>query len=146
MIAIGCDHGGYDLKNILIEHLQQKGLEFHDYGCYSKESVDYPDYAKVVCEAIINGECDKGVLICSTGIGISISANKVNGIRCALVHDLLSAKLTRAHNDSNVLAMGAFIVAPEMAKNILDTWLSTEFEGGRHQRRVDKISALETNE
>lgn len=145
MIAIGSDHGGFELKNIIIEHLQSKGLEVKDFGSYSKESVDYPDYAEKVAVAVAEGKCEKGIVICSTGIGVSITANKVKGVRCALVHDLLSARLTREHNDSNVLAMGAFIVAPELARKITDTWLSAEFTGGRHQRRVDKIMKIEKN-
>lgn len=145
MIALGCDHGGFDLKNIIIEHLKEQGIEIKDFGCYSKESVDYPDYAKAVALAVSSGQCEKGIVVCSTGIGVSIAANKVKGIRCALVHDLLSAKLTREHNDSNVLAMGAFIVAPEMAKKITDTWLTAQFQGGRHVRRVGKIEQIEND-
>ncbi len=143
MIAIGSDHGGFDLKNIIIEHLKSCGVEVEDFGCYSKESVDYPDFAKAVAVAVSKGQYEKGIVICSTGIGVSIAANKVAGIRCALVHDLLSASLTKRHNDSNVLAMGAFIVGPELAKKITDTWLGATFEGGRHQRRIDKITDIE---
>jgi len=145
MIAIGSDHGGYDLKNVLIEHLKSQGIEVKDFGCFSKESVDYPDYAKAVALAVASGDYEKGIVLCSTGIGVSITANKVKGIRCALVHDLLSARLTREHNDSNVLAMGGFIVAPEMAKKITDTWLAAKFQGGRHARRVDKINAMDND-
>lgn len=146
MIAIGCDHGGFDLKNSIIKHLEQQNIEVKDFGCYSLQSVDYPDFAQAVAKSVAIGECVKGIVICSTGIGVSIAANKVKGIRCALVHDLLSARLTREHNDSNVLAMGAFIVAPETAKQITDIWLNTEFSGGeRHLRRVGKITKIESD-
>jgi len=146
MIAIGCDHGGFDLKNSIIKHLEEQNIEVKDFGCYDLQSVDYPDFAVAVAKSVANGECEKGIVICSTGIGVSIAANKVKGIRCALVHDLLSARLTREHNDSNVLAMGAFIVAPETAKQITDIWLNTEFSGGeRHLRRVGKITKIESD-
>lgn len=146
MIAIGCDHGGFDLKKSIIKHLEEQNIEVKDFGCYSLESVDYPDFAVAVAKSVAIGECEKGIVICSTGIGVSIAANKVKGIRCALVHDLLSARLTREHNDSNVLAMGAFVVAPETAKQITDIWLNTKFSGGeRHLRRVDKITKIESD-
>lgn len=146
MIAIGCDHGGFDLKNTIIKHLEEQNIEVKDFGCYSLESVDYPDFAVAVAKSVANGECEKGIVICSTGIGVSIAANKIKGIRCALVNDLLSARLTREHNDSNVLAMGAFVVAPETAKQITDIWINTEFSGGeRHLRRVGKITKIESD-
>lgn len=143
MIAIACDHGGYNLKEVVKAHLTEKGYEVRDFGTNSKDSCDYPDYAAPAAKAVASGECEKGILICTTGIGVSIVANKVDGIRCALCSDSLSAELTRKHNNTNVLAMGAGIVGENLALNIVDTWLTTEFEGGRHQRRVDKIMALE---
>ena len=139
MIAIGCDHGGYELKQKILAHLRQRGLEYRDFGCDSTASVDYPVYGKAVAHAVASGECEKGIVICSTGIGISIAANKVKGIRCALCTDSLQAEMTRRHNDANMIAFGARYTTDYMAKQMLDTFLSTEFEGGRHQRRVDKI-------
>ena len=140
MIAIGSDHGGFALKELVIKHLQEKGVEVKDCGCYDKSSVDYPVYGKAVAQSVVDGECDKGIVICTTGIGISITANKFKGIRCALCADTLSAQLTRLHNDANVLAMGAGIVGPNLAINIVDTFLGTEFSGEeRHQRRIDQI-------
>lgn len=143
MIAIACDHGGYALKEKVKKHLTDAGYEVADFGTNSLDSCDYPDYAAPAAKAVAAGECEKGVLICTTGIGVSIVANKVNGVRCALCSDPLSAEMTRRHNDTNMLAMGAGIVGENLALKIVDTWLSTEFEGGRHQRRVDKIMALE---
>jgi ribose 5-phosphate isomerase B len=138
-IAIGSDHGGFSLKEEIKTVLDELGHEYADFGCNSEESVDYPDFAVPVSEKVARGEFERGILICGTGIGMSITANKVKGIRCALVHDLFSAQATRAHNDSNVLAMGERIIGPGVAKEIVRIWLTTEFEGGRHQRRVDKI-------
>jgi ribose 5-phosphate isomerase B len=143
MIAIACDHGGYALKETVKQHLKDKGYEVKDFGTNSLDSCDYPDYAAPAAQAVASGECEKGIVICTTGIGVSIVANKVKGIRCALCADSLSASLTRRHNDTNMLAMGAGIIGQNLALEIVDTWLTTEFEGGRHQRRVDKITALE---
>lgn len=140
MIAIGCDHGGYELKEKVICHLEEKGIEFRDMGCHDKKSVDYPVYARMVADAVAEGSCESGILICTTGIGISIAANKVRGIRCALCSDTLSAKLTRLHNDANILAMGAGIVGENLALEIVDTFLGTPFSGEeRHRRRVELI-------
>ncbi len=142
-IAIGCDHGGFDLKKRVIEHLEKNGHEVIDFGCDSKESVDYPEFGHKVGHAVVDGEAEKGIVICSTGIGISISANKVPGVRAALCCNDYMAKMTRLHNDSNVLAMGASIVGPGMALSMVDTFLSTEFsEGERHVRRIKKIEAV----
>lgn len=143
-IAIGCDHGALDLKNKMVAHLQEKGYEVKDFGTYTLDSCDYPDYAEYVARSVAAGECDKGIVMCTTGIGVSISANKVDGIRCALLSDIMSARMTREHNDTNVMALGAAVVGPMLAMEIADTWLTTEFSHGeRHQRRVDKIMALE---
>ena len=142
-IAIACDHGGYALKEAVKAHLTEKGYEAVDFGTNSTDSCDYPDYAAPAAKAVAGGECEKGIVICTTGIGVSIVANKVKGIRCALCSDPLSAEMTRRHNDTNMLAMGAGIIGQNLAMDIVDTWLATEFEGGRHQRRVDKIMALE---
>lgn len=145
MIALACDHGAYDLKEALKKLLDSKGLTYKDFGTYSKDSCDYPDFAGAAAKAVASGECDRGIVCCTTGIGVSICANKVNGIRCALVCDLMTAKLTRQHNDTNVLALGAGVVGEKLALEIADTWLSTEYEGGRHARRVEKMMALENN-
>ena len=142
-IAIGSDHGGFELKEEIKTHLQNKGFEIKDFGTNTKDSCDYPEYALEVSEAIAKGDYERGILICGTGIGISISANKVPGIRCALVGDCFSAKATRQHNDSNVLALGGRVLGPGLALEIVDIWVSTEFEGGRHQARIDKISEIE---
>ncbi len=139
-VAIGSDHGGYDLRIAVVKHLQEKGFEVIDTGCPDKSSCDYPVYGKAVAKAVVSGEADKGIVICTTGIGISITANKFKGIRCALCSDVLSAELTRLHNDSNVLAMGAGIVGPNLAMKIVDTFLATEFSGDeRHARRISLI-------
>lgn len=143
MIAIGSDHGGFDLKEAIKAHLKELGLEFKDYGTYDKSSCDYPDIAKVACEGIASGECEIGVLICGTGIGISMAANKVKGIRAACCSDYYSAKYTRLHNDANVLCMGGRVVGEGLAMEMVDVFLNTKFEGGRHQKRVDKITAIE---
>lgn len=143
MIAIACDHGAYALKETLKKHLEARGLEYKDFGTYSLDSCDYPDYAAPAAKAVASGECDRGIVLCTTGIGVSITANKVKGIRCALLSDIMSARLTRQHNDTNMMAIGAGVVGEKLALEIVDTWLDTEFEGGRHQRRVDKIMALE---
>ena len=140
MIAIGCDHGGYELKLEIIKYLEKKGLEYKDFGCDGLESVDYPIYAKKVGQAILDGECEKGILICGTGIGISIAANKMKGIRCALCSDCFSAEATRLHNDTNIVALGGRVVGPELALKIVDIFLHTPFSGDeRHARRVSMI-------
>lgn len=143
MIAIASDHGGYMLKEHIKAYLAAKGITCEDFGTNSTNSCDYPDFAKPAAEAVASGQCEKGIVICTTGIGISISANKVKGIRCALCADTLSAEMTRRHNDANMLAMGAGIVGPLLAERIVDTFLSTEFEGGRHARRVAKMMEIE---
>ena len=142
-IALACDHGGLRLKNVIKEHLIARGYEVRDFGTDSEESCDYPDYALPAAEAVARGDCERGILVCTTGIGVSIVANKIPGVRCALCSDPLSAEMTRRHNDTNMLAMGAGIIGQNLALKIVDTWLGTAFEGGRHQRRVDKITALE---
>ena len=140
MIALGCDHGGYELKQEVIAYLEKNGLEYKDFGCYSTEAVDYPVYAKLVAKAIQSGECEKGILICGTGIGISITANKFKGIRAALCSDCFSAEATRLHNDANIVAMGARVVGPGLAIKIIDTFLNTSFSGEeRHKRRIAQI-------
>ena len=143
MIALGSDHGGYELKQRVIKHLEEQHIPYQDMGCGSTESCDYPVFGHAVAKAVTSGQCDKGIVICTTGIGISISANKIKGIRCALCSDSLSAKMTRLHNDANVLAMGAGIVGPNLAIEIVDTFLNTPFSGEeRHQRRVDLIEQI----
>ena len=143
-IALACDHGALDLKNAIAAHLEKAGHEVKDFGTYTLDSCDYPDFAGAAAKAVANGECDKGIVTCTTGIGVSIAANKVKGIRCALLSDLMSARLTREHNDTNVMALGAAVVGQMLALEIVDTWLGTEFShGDRHQRRIDKMMALE---
>ena len=140
MIAIGCDHGGFDLKQEIMDYLKENSIDYKDFGTYTSDSVDYPDYASAVTKAVLDGTCEKGILICGTGIGISISANKHPGIRCALCHDCFSAEATRLHNDANVLALGGRVVGPGHALKIVDTFLSTPFSNDeRHQRRIRKI-------
>ena len=140
MIAIGCDHGGYELKEIVKKHLEERGISYKDFGCDSAKSVDYPVYAKKVSKAVLSGECEKGILICGTGIGVSITANKFSGIRAALCADCFSAKETRRHNDANVLAMGARVTGPGLALMIVDTFLDTPFSNDeRHMRRIAQI-------
>ena len=143
MIALGCDHGGYNLICAIKKYLDEKGLEYKEYGTFSEESVDYPVYAYKVATAITSGECSTGILCCGTGIGISIAANKVKGIRACVCSDPYTAKLSRMHNNTNVLAFGARVVGSELAKMIAEEWLDAEFEGGRHQRRVDMIMDIE---
>lgn len=143
MLAIGCDHGGFELKNHIMKHLEERGTAFKDFGCYDENSCDYPDIAKTVCEAVAGGECENGILVCGTGIGMSIAANKVNGIRAALCTDVYSAKMTKQHNNSNVICLGGRVTGRELAFMIVDTWLDETFLGGRHQNRIDKISELE---
>ena len=143
MIALGSDHGGYALKQKVINHLEERNIPYQDMGCGSSESCDYPVFGHAVAKAVSEGRCDKGIVICTTGIGISISANKVKGIRCALCSDSLSAKMTRQHNDANILAMGAGIVGENLAMEIVDTFLDTPFSGEeRHQRRIDLIENI----
>ena len=144
MIAIGSDHGGYDLKMEIVKYLSSQGLEYKDFGsCDGKSSVDYPDYGKTVAEAVAGGEFERGIIICGTGLGISITANKVPGIRAALCTDSYMAKMSREHNDANILALGGRVVGPGLALDIVETWLNTSFAGGRHKIRVDKISEVE---
>lgn len=143
MIALGCDHGGYELKQEVIAYLEKNGLEYKDFGCYSTEAVDYPVYAKLVAKAIQSGECEKGILICGTGIGISITANKFKGIRAALCTDCFSAEATRLHNDANVLAMGGRVVGAGLALKIVDTFLNTPFSND--ERHIRRISQIETD-
>ena len=143
MIAVCCDHGGLSLKQEVLRHLEEKGLEYKDFGTNSPESCDYPDIVKPLCQAIQRGECDKCVIICGTGIGISMAANKMKGIRAALCHDSFSAEFTRRHNDSNIIAFGARVIGPGLALQLLDIFLNTPFEGGRHAVRVEKMMALE---
>lgn len=140
MIALGSDHGGYDLKMEIIRHLEEKNIAYKDFGCLDKNSCDYPEFGRAAALAVANGECEKGIVICTTGIGISISANKIPGVRCALCADSLSAKMTRLHNNANMLAMGAGIVGTNLAIEIVDTFLNTDFSNDeRHIRRINKI-------
>ena len=143
MIALGCDHGGFELKERIKAFLEGKGIPCRDFGTDSKASCDYPVFGRAAAEAVASGECDRGIVICTTGIGISITANKVKGIRCALCHEPLSAELTRRHNDANMLAMGAGIIGGNLAERIVEVFLNTEFEGGRHARRVNLIRDME---
>ena len=142
-IAVASDHGGFLYKQKLIEYLHGKGYDVHDFGTNCEDSCDYPDYALPAAEAVASGECDRGILICSTGIGVSIAANKVRGIRCAHCHDTYSARYTRLHNDANMIAFGQKIIGEGLMLDIVDAFLHTEFEGGRHSRRVDKITKIE---
>ena len=143
-ISIGCDHGAIGLKNVLLEHLTNKGYEVKDFGTYTTASCDYPEFAKAAAEAVASGECERGIVLCTTGIGVSITANKVKGVRCALLSDVLSARMTREHNDTNMMAIGAAVVGKMLAFEIIDTWLSTEFSHDeRHQRRINKLMSYE---
>ena len=145
MIALACDHGAFDLKQAIMKHLEARGLAYKDFGCYDKSSCEYPDFAAPAAKAVASGECDRGIVVCTTGIGVSITANKVKGIRCALLSDVMSARLTREHNDTNMMAIGAGVTGEMLALEIVDTWLDTEFShAARHQRRIDKMMALET--
>lgn len=140
MIALGSDQAGYELKQVVMKHLEDRGLAYKDYGSYNADPVDYPVYGKKVAQAIVDGECDKGILICGTGIGISIAANRIKGIRAAVCSDCFSAEATRLHNDANILALGARVIGPGLAEKIVDVFLDTEFSGvERHKRRVDMI-------
>ena len=143
-ISIGCDHGALTLKNKIAAHLEAQGHEVRDFGTYTSASCDYPDFAAAAARAVASGECEKGIVLCTTGIGVSISANKIKGIRCALLTDTWTAKMTRLHNDTNMMALGAGVVGENLALEIVDTWLATEFSGeARHQRRIDKVMNLE---
>lgn len=143
-ISLACDHGALEMKNDIKEHLQKLGHEVCDFGTNTLDSCDYPDFIAPAAKAVADGECDRGIVLCTTGIGASITANKVKGVRCALLSDLLSARMTRLHNDTNVMALGAGIIGKNLALEIVDVWLETEFSGdARHQRRIDKVSALE---
>ena len=143
-IAVACDHGALDLKNKVKAHLEAQGHEVEDFGTHTLASCDYPDYAAPAARAVAEGKCDKGIVMCTTGIGVSVVANKSDGVRCALLHDLMTAKLTREHNDTNVMALGAGVVGEMLALQLVDTWLGTEFSHNeRHQRRIDKVMALE---
>ncbi|GIN40307.1 ribose 5-phosphate isomerase B [Heyndrickxia oleronia] len=142
-VALASDHGGIHIREEIRKLLEELGIEYEDFGCDCEGSVDYPDYALPVATKVANGEFDRGILICGTGIGMSIAANKVKGIRCALVHDVFSAKATRQHNDTNVLAMGERVIGPGLALEIAKVWLTTEFEGGRHSRRIEKVTNYE---
>ena len=146
MIAIGSDHGGFELKQEIMKHLAELGLEYKDFGTYTTDSCDYPVYGEAVARAVVGGECEKGIIICGTGIGISIAANKVKGARAALCSECYSAEFTRLHNDANILALGARTTGSGLALKIVDTFLNTEFEGGRHARRVALISEIEEKE
>ena len=143
MIAIGSDHGGFDLKEQVKKHLVERGFEVKDFGCFDKSSVDYPDFGVAAAKAVADGTCEKGIVVCTTGIGISIAANKVKGIRCALCSEPLGAKMTRLHNDANMLALGGGVIGVNMGLEIVDTFLGTEFDGGRHQRRIDLITEID---
>ena len=143
-VAIACDHGALDLKNAVAEHLKKNGYEVADFGTYTIDSCDYPDFAGAAAKAVASGECERGIVLCTTGIGVSIAANKVRGVRCALLSDVMSARLTREHNDTNMMAIGAGVVGQMLALQIVDTWLGTAFSAdARHQRRIDKVMALE---
>jgi ribose 5-phosphate isomerase B len=142
-IAIGCDHGGLEHKDAIVAHLKERGFEVKDSGIYENHSVDYPDIAVKVCADITSGECERGILVCGTGIGMSLAANKVKGIRAAAVSEHFSAKYTRLHNDSNVLCLGGRVIGVGTALELVDLFVDTEFEGGRHQTRVDKVMAIE---
>ena len=143
-ISIACDHGAYVLKDKVARHLKDQGHEVVDFGTNGPESCDYPDFAAKAARAVAQGTCERGIVLCTTGIGVSITANKIKGIRCALLSDVLSAKMTRLHNDTNMMALGAGIVGENLALEIVDTWVATPFSGeARHQRRIDKVMALE---
>lgn len=144
-IALGCDHGGYELMKEVKAHLEELGYEYNDFGTYSSDSCDYPIFAEKAARAVADGDCRLGIVICGTGIGVSISANKINGIRCALCSDCFSAEMTRRHNDANMLAMGARVIGPGLALKIVDAFLGAPFDGGRHERRVKMMMDLENN-
>lgn len=145
-VAVGCDHGGFVLKDAVISTLEELGAQVVDMGTYSTESVDYPVYGKKVADAVANGECDLGVVMCGTGIGISIAANKVKGIRAAVVTDEFMAEMTRRHNNANIIALGGRVITSEKAKSLVKAWYTAEFEGGRHQKRIDMITQIENEQ
>ncbi len=143
-IAVGCDHGALELKNKVVSHLENRGFEVMDFGTHTPASCDYPAYAAAAARAVAQGQCERGIVLCTTGIGVSIAANKVKGIRCALLSDLMTAQMTRLHNNTNMMALGAGVVGPNLALQIVDTWLDTAFSGeARHQRRIDQVMDLE---
>ena len=144
-IALGCDHGGYELKEYIKTVIEKMGHECEDFGCYNLDSCDYPDFGAAAAKAVAEGKCEKGIVVCTSGIGISIAANKIKGIRCAHCADCLQAEMTRRHNDDNIIAIGAGFTGKNMAERMVEVFLTTEFEGGRHQRRVDKMMALEND-
>ena len=146
MWAIGSDHGGFELKQAVMKHLEERGIEYRDYGTYTPESCDYPDYGAAVGRAVASGECERGIVICGTGIGISMAANKIDGVRCALCGDCFSAEMARAHNAANVLALGGRVIGPGLALKIVDIFLSTGFDGGRHARRLGKLAEIEARD
>lgn len=139
-ISVGSDHGGFELKRLIVRYLQEQGHEVRDAGCHSEESVDYPDFANTVCELVLNGTCERGILVCGTGIGMSIAANRHRDIRAALCHESYTARMSREHNNANILCLGGRVVGPEIALDIVREWVKTEFVGGRHQRRLAKLS------
>ena len=145
MIAFGCDHGGFDLKRALVDYLRSKNLDVRDFGTHGRESVDYPDYGREVSRSVSLGEAERGVLVCTSGIGMSIIANKFPNVRAALVHDIDGARASREHNDANILVLGGAKTDALLARQIIETWLATPFSGGRHQRRIDKIRQIETD-
>lgn len=138
-ISVGSDHGGFELKRLIVRYLQEQGHEVLDAGCYSEESVDYPDFAQTVCDRVLNGECERGILVCGTGIGMSMAANRHRNIRAALCHESYTARMSREHNNANILCLGGRVVGPEIALDIVRVWVQTEFAGGRHQRRLAKL-------
>lgn len=146
MIALASDHVGLELKKVIMALLDERGLTYHDYGTYTPERTDYPVYGYAAARAVANGECDRGIICCGTGVGISLAANKVHGIRCVVCSEPYSAKLSRQHNNTNMLSIGARVVGEELAKMIVEAWLDTPFEGGRHQRRVDMLQEIETTQ
>lgn len=146
MLALGSDHAGYPLKHKVMAYLDAHAIAYHDYGTYTEASCDYPDYAKAACEAVVRGEADKALLFCGTGVGISMAANKVRGIRAACCSDYFSAKYTRLHNDANALCLGARVVADGLALELVEVFLNTPFEGGKHARRIDKLTQIENEQ
>lgn len=142
-IAIASDHGGYELKKEVLKYLEEKNIKYKDFGTFSTESVDYPDMAIPCAEAVARGEYDRGIIICGTGIGVNIAANKVKGIRAALCHDTFSARMSRMHNNANIITMGGRVIGPSLAISVVEEWLNAEFEGGRHERRIEKIAQYE---
>ncbi len=142
-VSIGADHGAFELKEALKKHLEEKGIDYKDFGCFSKESVDYPKFAYAAAKAVADGECDFGIICCTTGLGVSMAANKVAGVRAAVCTNEMLAEMTRRHNNANVICMGQKVVSQELAEKMVDIFLSTEFEGGRHQRRVDLLTDIE---